>query len=65
MATTTIDDSCATQIQIIDGEGVFKVTVFDNFIKTSDMANTGLNYAVVGIIGPQSSGNSFILLSTF
>jgi len=65
MATIIVDDSCDTQVQIINGKGVFKVTGLDNFIKTSDMANTGLDYAVVGIIGPQSSGNSFILLLTF
>jgi len=61
MATTTVDDSCATQVQIIDGEGVVNVTGLDNFIKTSDMANAGLNYVVVATIGPQSSGNSFIM----
>jgi len=60
--TTTVDDSFATQVQLIDGEGVFNVTGLDNIIKTSDMANTGLDYAVVSIIGPQSSGNSFIFL---
>ena len=59
---TTVDDSFATQVQLIDGEGVFNVTDLDNFITTSNMAKTGLDYAVISIIGPQSSGNSFIFL---
>ena len=60
---TTVDDSCATQL--IDGDGVFNLTGLDNFIKTSNMANTGLSYAVVAIMGPQSSGNRFSSSSIF
>lgn len=60
---TTVDDSCATQL--IDGDGVFNLTGLDNFIKTSNMANTGLSYAVVAIMGPQSSGKSTLLNHLF
>lgn len=60
---TTVDDSCATQL--IDGDGVFNLTGLDNFIKTSNMANTGLSYAVVAIMGPQSSGKSTLMNHLF
>ncbi|KEH37033.1 putative P-loop containing nucleoside triphosphate hydrolase [Medicago truncatula] len=63
--TTTVDDSFANQVQLIDGEGVFNVTGLDNLIKTSDMANTGLDYVVVSIMGPQSSGKSSLLNNIF
>jgi hypothetical protein len=55
MATTV--DCCATQL--IDGDGGFNVTGLDNFIKTSNMSSCGLSYAVVAIMGPQSSGEIF------
>jgi hypothetical protein len=52
MATTV--DCCATQL--IDSDGGFNVTGLDNFIETSNMASCDLSYAVVSILGPQSSG---------
>jgi hypothetical protein len=61
MATTV--DCCATQL--IDGDGGFNVTGLDNFIKTSNMSSCGLSYAVVAIMGPQSSGEFFICLLLF
>ncbi|GAU49081.1 hypothetical protein TSUD_406870 [Trifolium subterraneum] len=41
--------------QLIDGDGGFNITGLDNFIKTSNTASCGLSYAVVAIMGPQSS----------
>lgn len=56
------DGSCATQL--IDGDGEFNVAGLDNFIKNVNLASCGLSYAVVAIMGPQSSGafRSFPLL---
>lgn len=48
------DDCCSTQL--IDGDGVFNVAGIDNFMKTVKLAECGLSYAVVAIMGPQSSG---------
>ncbi|CAK8531170.1 unnamed protein product [Lathyrus sativus] len=62
MGTTTVD-CCATQL--IDGDGVFNVSGLDNFIKTSNMAACGLSYAVVAIMGPQSSGKSTLMNHLF
>jgi hypothetical protein len=50
---TTVD--CRTT-QLIDGDGGFDVTGLNNFIETSKMARCGLSYAIVAIMGPQSSG---------
>jgi hypothetical protein len=52
MATTV--DCCPTQL--IDSDGGFKDNNLDNFIKSSNMDSWGISYAVVAIIGPQSSG---------
>ncbi|MBA0662628.1 hypothetical protein Goklo_006717, partial [Gossypium klotzschianum] len=51
-----IDHCCSTQL--IDGEGEFNVVGLDNFIRTTKLTNCGLSYAVVAIMGPQSSGAS-------
>lgn len=48
------EDCCATQL--IDGNGIFNVAGLENFIKTIKLADCGLSYAVVAIMGPQSSG---------
>ena len=56
------DDCCATQL--IDGDGEFNVAGLDNFIRTVNLASCGLSYAVVAIMGPQSSG-AFIPPSIF
>lgn len=42
--------------QLIDGEGNFNVEGLDNFTKAVKLADRGLSYAVVSIMGPQSSG---------
>ena len=48
------DHCCSTQL--IDGDGVFNVAGIDGFIKEVKLGECGLSYAVVSIMGPQSSG---------
>ncbi|KAG6479353.1 hypothetical protein ZIOFF_062816 [Zingiber officinale] len=43
-------------IQLIDRDGVFNVTSLEHFMKSVKLAEHGLSYAVVSIMGPQSSG---------
>jgi hypothetical protein len=42
--------------QLIDGDGVFNVSGLESFLKEVKLAECGLSYAVVSIMGPQSSG---------
>ncbi|KAE9591573.1 putative P-loop containing nucleoside triphosphate hydrolase [Lupinus albus] len=55
--------SCATQL--IDGDGVFNVTGLDHFIKSVNLSSCGISYAVVAIMGPQSSGKSTLMNHLF
>lgn len=48
------EDSCSTQL--IDANGVFNVVGLEKFTKTMNFSQCGLSYAVVAIMGPQSSG---------
>ncbi|XP_068634608.1 protein ROOT HAIR DEFECTIVE 3-like [Aristolochia californica] len=57
------EDGCATQL--IDGDGVFNVSGLENFMKTVKLGECGLSYAVVAIMGPQSSGKSTLLNHLF
>ncbi|KAL4308943.1 hypothetical protein GQ457_01G040940 [Hibiscus cannabinus] len=57
------DHCCSTQL--IDGDGEFNVAGLDNFIRTTNFSNSGLSYAVVAIMGPQSSGKSTLLNHLF
>ncbi|XP_058106113.1 protein ROOT HAIR DEFECTIVE 3 homolog 2-like isoform X2 [Magnolia sinica] len=57
------EDCCATQL--VDADGVFNVAGLENFIKTVKLAECGLSYAVVAIMGPQSSGKSTLLNHLF
>ncbi|GMY34577.1 protein ROOT HAIR DEFECTIVE 3-like [Fagus crenata] len=57
------EESCSTQL--IDGDGVFNVTGIDDFIKEVRLGECGLSYAVVSIMGPQSSGKSTLLNHLF
>ncbi|XP_068649719.1 protein ROOT HAIR DEFECTIVE 3-like [Aristolochia californica] len=56
-------DCCATQL--IDGDGVFNISGLENFMKTVKLGECGLSYAVVAIMGPQSSGKSTLLNHLF
>ncbi|KAL5731582.1 hypothetical protein ACHQM5_004294 [Ranunculus cassubicifolius] len=57
------DECCSTQL--IDGEGEFNVSGLENFMKTVKLSECGLSYAVVAIMGPQSSGKSTLLNHLF
>lgn len=46
----------SSSVQLIDGDGGFNDTGIDNFIKDVKLGECGLSYAVVSIMGPQSSG---------
>lgn len=50
------EDCAATQL--IDANRAFNVDGLDRFLKAVKLADYGLSYAVVSIIGPQSSGES-------
>ncbi|KHN39303.1 Protein ROOT HAIR DEFECTIVE 3 like 1, partial [Glycine soja] len=54
---------CSTQL--IDGDGTFNVSGVENFMKEVKLAECGLSYAVVSIMGPQSSGKSTLLNHLF
>ncbi|XP_052181348.1 protein ROOT HAIR DEFECTIVE 3-like [Diospyros lotus] len=56
-------ESCSTQL--IDGDGNFNITGIENFMKEVKLAECGLSYAVVSIMGPQSSGKSTLLNNLF
>ncbi|KAG2728813.1 hypothetical protein I3760_01G221700 [Carya illinoinensis] len=57
------DGSCSTQL--IDGDGAFNVTGIAKFITEVRLGECGLSYAVVSIMGPQSSGKSTLLNHLF
>ncbi|KAJ8535862.1 hypothetical protein K7X08_034263 [Anisodus acutangulus] len=57
------DECCSTHL--IDGDGVFNVAGVENFMKEVKLAECGLSYAVVSIMGPQSSGKSTLLNHLF
>ncbi|KAL5757472.1 hypothetical protein ACOSP7_020083 [Xanthoceras sorbifolium] len=57
------EESCSTQV--IDGDGTFNDTGIDHFIKEIKLSECGLSYAVVSIMGPQSSGKSTLLNNLF
>ncbi|KAK2653229.1 hypothetical protein Ddye_013085 [Dipteronia dyeriana] len=57
------EESCSTQV--IDGDGTFNITGIDHFIKEIKLSECGLSYAVVSIMGPQSSGKSTLLNHLF
>ncbi|KAL0743708.1 hypothetical protein Bca4012_085221 [Brassica carinata] len=57
------DAACSTQL--IDGDGTFNVAGVDHFIKEVKLEECGLSYAVVSIMGPQSSGKSTLLNHLF
>ncbi|KAH9305485.1 hypothetical protein KI387_009889, partial [Taxus chinensis] len=52
-------------IQLIDGKGDFNEADLNNFVKAVKLSERGLSYAVVSIMGPQSSGKSTLLNHLF
>ncbi|XP_019226097.1 PREDICTED: protein ROOT HAIR DEFECTIVE 3-like isoform X1 [Nicotiana attenuata] len=63
MLSDNKDGCCSTHL--IDGDGGFNVAGVDNFMKEVKLAECGLSYAVVSIMGPQSSGKSTLLNHLF
>ncbi|KAL3631994.1 hypothetical protein CASFOL_024978 [Castilleja foliolosa] len=57
------DSCCSTHL--IDGDGTFNVAGIEKFMKEVRLAECGLSYAVVAIMGPQSSGKSTLLNNLF
>ncbi|KAF5817823.1 putative P-loop containing nucleoside triphosphate hydrolase [Helianthus annuus] len=47
--------------QLIAGDGTFNADGLDNFIKQVKLEECGRSYAVVAVMGPQSSGKSTLL----
>ncbi|KAG9151012.1 hypothetical protein Leryth_003136, partial [Lithospermum erythrorhizon] len=56
-------DACSTHL--IDGDGNFNVAGVDHFTKEVKLTECGLSYAIVSIMGPQSSGKSTLLNHLF
>lgn len=59
------NDAGCCSTQLIDGDGTFNVTGLENFMKEVKLGECGLSYAVVSIMGPQSSGKSTLLNHLF
>ncbi|KZV51416.1 hypothetical protein F511_20580 [Dorcoceras hygrometricum] len=57
------NECCSTHL--IDGDGTFNAAGLDKFTKEVKLADCGLSYAVVAIMGPQSSGKSTLLNHLF
>lgn len=57
------DECCC--MQLIDGNGEFDVDGLENFVRTTKLNHCGLSYAVVAIMGPQSSGKSTLMNHLF
>eukprot|EP00249_Psilotum_nudum_P022102 c28372_g1_i1 orf=326-2764(-) len=52
-------------IQLVDGQGNFNGEALSSFVKAVGLSDCGLSYAVVSIMGPQSSGKSTLLNHVF
>ncbi|KAJ6977973.1 hypothetical protein D5086_023699 [Populus alba] len=57
------EDCCG--FQLISGDGVLNVKGLENFTRTTNLAQRRPSYAVVAVIGPQSSGKSTLLNKLF
>ncbi|KAL6847079.1 hypothetical protein ACP4OV_022932 [Aristida adscensionis] len=55
----------AAAVQLLDGEGEFRAEAAERFMAAAGVAGCGLSYAVVSIMGPQSSGKSTLLNQLF
>ncbi|KAK9282342.1 hypothetical protein L1049_005258 [Liquidambar formosana] len=58
-----VEECCSTHL--IDGDGKFNVDGIEKFMKEVKLGECGLSYAVVSIMGPQSSGKSTLLNHLF
>ncbi|XP_059638453.1 protein ROOT HAIR DEFECTIVE 3-like [Cornus florida] len=58
-------DSECYSTHLIDGDGTFNTAGIESFMKEVKLAECGLSYAIVSIMGPQSSGKSTLLNHLF
>ncbi|KAI8544600.1 hypothetical protein RHMOL_Rhmol08G0309500 [Rhododendron molle] len=58
-------DKVCCSTHLIEGDGTFNVNGIESFMKEVKLAECGLSYAVVSIMGPQSSGKSTLLNHLF
>ncbi|XP_042048217.1 protein ROOT HAIR DEFECTIVE 3-like, partial [Salvia splendens] len=59
-----LDKECCST-HLLDGDGNFNVEGVDYFMKEVKLSECGLSYAVVAIMGPQSSGKSTLMNHLF
>lgn len=48
-------------LQVVSGDGQFNSNGVEQFVKEAGVEASGVNYTVVAIMGPQSSGKSTLL----
>ncbi|CAI9300793.1 unnamed protein product [Lactuca saligna] len=60
-----VDAAACCSTHLIDGDGSFNASGLDKFMKEVKLGECGLSYAVVSIMGPQSSGKSTLLNHLF
>ena len=51
--------------QVVDGDGILDGEGLDQLLQSSGLASAGLDYSLVAIMGPQSSGKSTLLNHVF
>jgi len=52
-------------VQVVDADGKFDDEIFSKTLKTSGLLLNGLNYHILSVLGPQSSGKSTLLNTLF
>lgn len=62
MLPTMLKNSPATATELISGDGEFNEAGFKDFVDRAKLHEHGGTYAVVAIMGPQSSGKIIDLL---
>eukprot|EP00249_Psilotum_nudum_P021401 c28095_g1_i1 orf=376-2871(-) len=60
-----MDREGVLSIQLVSGDGTFDEVALGSFVKDVRLSECGLSYAVVSIMGPQSSGKSTLLNHLF
>ncbi|KAG6753354.1 hypothetical protein POTOM_043414 [Populus tomentosa] len=60
-----MNGASGAELKLIDGNGKFNVDGLQDFMTATEFAQSGLSYAIVAIIGSQSSGKSTLMNHTF
>ncbi|KAI4356287.1 hypothetical protein L6164_000319 [Bauhinia variegata] len=58
-------ERCSLAFQLIDGQGHFNFSGLMEFVREVNLSECGCSYAIVAIMGPQSSGKSTLLNNLF